>query len=88
MKDKCDFCGTLFRKKPHSIQTNRKTGVKLYLCLKGCRWFPEAYPTREWEDWEEEIIRPWKGGVRKSENKSISFAEINLSITWLSLIHI
>ena len=59
MSVKCDWCGRVFPEgRPYSRQTNQVTRVTLNLCLTPCRWCPEAYPSRDWENWEEEVINP------------------------------
>jgi hypothetical protein len=55
---KCGWCGADLSGKPYSRQTNVVTGEVVELCLKGCRWFPEAYPTKDWENWQEEVVHP------------------------------
>ena len=60
MPPRCNWCGADLAGKPYARLRNVKTGVILNLCLKGCRWFPEAYPTHDWENWQEEIVNAVK----------------------------
>lgn len=54
----CNYCGRDLTDRPHSRQTHIPTGKVLNLCLAGCRWFPDAYPSQDWENWLEEVINP------------------------------